>query len=98
VVGDATFPALVADLRAWQSLGEQLAGEDESTTTIPEGVSGSGVTMSVRFVSDREMQERKTAERRAADAARDARREWIDALEPLRDVCSEAQRPGTWSL
>ncbi|WP_156869954.1 hypothetical protein [Sporichthya polymorpha] len=90
---------LVADLRAWQALGTQLAeaaeaaeAADRAGSGYDEPLSGSAVHIWVEYVSEQQWLTREADEQRALAMADKRRREWIDALEPLRDELVERLR------
>lgn len=79
-------PELVADMRAWQALGEQLAqAAERARAELGPPPMGGAVTFAIEFVSEERAAREAGAERAAAAEARDARRAWIEALEPWRD-------------
>jgi hypothetical protein len=78
--------SLVADLRAWQALGVQLANEAEAAEApAPDRNPESPVGVWVKYVSEQSWFTRQAEEGKALAKAQERRRTWIDALEPLRD-------------
>lgn len=85
-------PELVAELHAWQTLGEQLAedADEGPAADIPTPVGP--YASRVKYVTEQQVLAREAERRLAAADAHMARRQWVDALEPLRDGLVERLR------